>query len=181
MNANAANALLKLIEEPSAYDYFVLINNKKQNMIETLRSRSIEIKVFLPTEQKNKTFNHLKENFKIENNFLNNYLELTTPGMLIKFSDLFSTNKIDGEESFDNMILKLLMLFKKTKNILSLDLIDFLLDIKFYKLTDKNNNKTLEILETKNKLTNLVNQYRKFNLNSNTVLNQFKIHFNHVR
>ena len=42
-------------------------------------------------------------------------------------------------------------------------------------------NKTLEMLETKNKLTNLVNQYRKFNLNSNTVLNQFKIHFNHVR
>ena len=181
MNENAANALLKLIEEPSSYDYFVLINNKKQNMIETLRSRSIEIKVFLTTEQKNKTFNHLKENFKIENNFLNNYLELTTPGMLIKYSDLFSTNKIDTEESFDNMILKLLMLFKKTKNILSLDLIDFLLDIKFYKLTDKNNNKTLEMLETKNKLTNLVNQYRKFNLNSNTVLNQFKIHFNHVR
>ena len=101
--------------------------------------------------------------------------------MLIKFSDLFSKYKIDGEESFDNMILKLIMLFKKTKNILSLDLIDFLLDIKFYKLTDKNNNKTLEMLETKNKLTNLVNQYRKFNLNSNTVLNQFKIHFNHVR
>ena len=44
-----------------------------------------------------------------------------------------------------------------------------------------NKYETLEILETKNKLTNLVNQYRKFNLNSNTVLNQFKIHFNHVR
>ena len=47
MNINAANALLKLIEEPSDYDYFILINNKKQNMIETLKSRSLELKIFL--------------------------------------------------------------------------------------------------------------------------------------
>ena len=180
MNTNAANALLKLIEEPSVYDYFLLINNKKQNMIETLRSRSIEIKVFLGAEEKNKIFNFLQESFKIENNFLNKYLELTTPGMLIKFSDLFATAKINEEESFDNMILKFLLQFKKTKNILCLDLINFLLDIKFSKLTKENNTNQLEILETKNKLTDLVNQYRKFNLNSNTVLNQFKIHFNHA-
>ena len=180
MNTNAANALLKLIEEPSVYDYFLLINNKKQNMIETLRSRSIEIKVFLGAEEKNKIFNFLQESFKIENNFLNKYLELTTPGMLIKFSDLFATAKINEEESFDNMILKFLLQFKKTKNILCLDLINFLLDIKFSKLTKENNANQLEILETKNKLTDLVNQYRKFNLNSNTVLNQFKIHFNHA-
>ena len=181
MNINAANALLKLIEEPSVYDYFVLINNKKQNIIETLRSRSIEIKIFLETEEKNKTFHFLKENFKIENNFLNNYLELTTPGMLIKFSDLFDMAKIGEELSFDNMILKFLAQFKKTKNILCLDLVNFLLDIKFSKLTSENNTGSLEILETKKKLTNLVNQYRKFNLNSNTVLNQFKIYFNHAR
>ena len=180
MNTNAANALLKLIEEPSVYDYFLLINNKKQNMIETLRSRSIEIKVFLGEEEKNKIFKLLQENFKIENNFLNKHLELTTPGMLIKFSDLFATAKINEEESFDNMILKFLLQFKKTKNILCLDLINFLLDIKFSKLTKENNANQLEILETKNKLTDLVNQYRKFNLNSNTVLNQFKIHFNHA-
>ena len=180
MNTNAANALLKLIEEPSVYDYFFLINNKKQNMIETLRSRSIEVKVFLGREKKNKIFNLLQESFKIEKNFLNKYLESTTPGMLIKFSDLLSTAKINEEESFDNMILKFLLQFKKTKNILCLDLINFLLDIKFSKLTKENNANQLEILETKNKLTNLVNQYRKFNLNSNTVLNQFKIHFNHA-
>ena len=179
MNVNAANALLKLIEEPSVYDYFILINNKKQNMIETLHSRSIEIKVFLGVEEKNKIFNLLKESFKIENNFLDKHLELTTPGMLIKFSDLFTSAKINEEESFDNMILKFLLQFKKTKNILCLDLINFLLDIKFSKLTKENNTNQLEILETKNKLTDLVNQYRKFNLNSNTVLNQFKIHFNH--
>ena len=180
MNTNAANALLKLIEEPSVYDYFLLINNKKQNMIETLRSRSIEVKVFLGREEKNKIFDLLQESFKIENNFLNKHLELTTPGMLIKFSDLLATTKINEEESFDNMILKFLLQFKKTKNILCLDLINFLLDIKFSKLTKENNANQLEILETKNKLTDLVNQYRKFNLNSNTVLNQFKIHFNHA-
>jgi len=181
MNINAANALLKLIEEPSAYDYFVLINNKKQNMIETLHSRSIEIKLFLKIEEKNKIFNSLKENFKIENNFLSEYLGLTTPGMLVKFSDLFDAEKINEKESFDNIILKFLLQFKKTKNTLCLDFINFLIDIKFSKLTSENNRNSLEILEKKNKLTNLLNQYRKFNLNSNTVLNQFKVYFEHAR
>tara|TARA_B100001996_G_scaffold356230_1_gene319424 strand:+ start:953 stop:1909 length:957 start_codon:yes stop_codon:yes gene_type:complete len=181
MNTNAANALLKLIEEPSIYDYFILINNKKQNIIETLRSRSIEIKVFLEIEEKNKIFNSLKEKFKIENNFLNEHLELTTPGMLVKFSDLLDTGKINEKDSLDNMILKFLLQFKKSKNTLCLDLIAFLIDIKFFKLTTENKINSLEILEKKNKLTNLLNQYRKFNLNNNTVLNQFKVYFEHAR
>ena len=52
INASSANALLKLIEEPSDYDYFFLINNKNNNIIETLLSRSIEFKIFLSLDDK---------------------------------------------------------------------------------------------------------------------------------
>ena len=181
LNVNAANALLKLIEEPSVYDYFILINNKKQKMIETLRSRSIEVKVFLESEQKNKIFNSLKDNFKTEDNFLDKYIKFTTPGMLIRFNFLFKNLKIKEEVSFYNMMSKLLEQFKKSKNAFCLDFVDFLLDIKFSQLATENNNRVLEILEIKNKLINLFNQYRNFNLNSDTVLNQFKNYSNYVR
>ena len=181
MNINAANALLKLIEEPSVYDYFILINNKKQKMIETLHSRSIEVKIFLESEQKNKIFNDLKENFKIENNFLDRYINFTTPGMLIRFSSLFEKLGIKEEESFYDMISKLLEQFKKKKNTLCLDSVDFLLDVKFFQLAINNSDRVLEISEIKNKLINLFNQYRNFNLNSDTVFNQFKSYSNYVR
>ncbi len=181
LNINAANALLKLIEEPSIYDYFILINNKKEKMIETLHSRSIEFKIFLDFEQKNKIFHTLKNNFKIISNFLDKYIEFTTPGMLIRFNSIFENLNVKEEESFYIIISKLLEQFKKNKNTLYLDFIDFLLDIKFSQLAAKRNRDLLEVLEIKNKLINLFNQYRNFNLNSDTVLNQFKNYSNYVR
>ena len=181
LNINAANALLKLIEEPSIYDYFILINNKKQKMIETLHSRSIEVKIFLENEQKNLIFNSLRNNFEIKNNYYDKYIKFTTPGMLVRFLSLFEKLKIKEEENFYDIISKFLDQFKKSKDTLFLDAINFLLDIKFSQLAMDKNAKVLEILETKKKLTNLFYQYRNFNLNSDTVFNQFKIYSNYVR
>ena len=56
INLNSANALLKLIEEPSDYDYFFLINNKCNKVIETLISRSLEFKIFLSSRAKKINF-----------------------------------------------------------------------------------------------------------------------------
>ena len=47
LNENCVNALLKTIEEPSMTNYFILINNQRQNILETLKSRSIEFIYFL--------------------------------------------------------------------------------------------------------------------------------------
>ena len=88
INLNSANALLKLIEEPSDYDYFFLINNKCNKLIETLISRSLEFKVFLSSKKKNQIFNYLKSYFEIEENFTHNYIQYTSPGNLIKFDPI---------------------------------------------------------------------------------------------
>ena len=180
MNLNAANALLKLIEEPSIYDYFFLINNKKKNMIETLKSRSIEIKIFLDLKKKNDIFSFLQKKFGTKNNFFAKHLDSISPGSLIRFSDISEKAEIDGSITFQDIIIKLLQNFKKNKDPLYLDFINFLIDIEFIELS-KNNRDPLSIIEIKNKLSNLFDQYRKYNLNNNTVLNQFKILFSHVR
>ena len=38
LSDNCVNALLKTIEEPSDVNYFILINNKSQNILDTLKS-----------------------------------------------------------------------------------------------------------------------------------------------
>ena len=49
-NTNSLNALLKIVEEPSLNNYFILINSKTKPLIETIYSRSLEIKVLLKNE-----------------------------------------------------------------------------------------------------------------------------------
>ena len=46
-NHNSLNALLKLIEEPTRKNYFLLINNKSRPLLDTIKSRSLEIKIIL--------------------------------------------------------------------------------------------------------------------------------------
>ena len=45
LSQNSLNALLKIIEEPAKKNYFFLINNKSKPMLETIKSRALEIKI----------------------------------------------------------------------------------------------------------------------------------------
>ena len=66
-NTNSLNALLKIIEEPESKNYFVLINNKTKPLIETIYSRSLEIKILLTNEIRIKVIESLikKNNLKV--------------------------------------------------------------------------------------------------------------------
>ena len=98
LNLSAANSLLKLIEEPSNCDYFIFINNKKEKVIETVFSRSIEFKFFLSFQKKKNILNSIKKYLNIDNIFIDNYLNLSTPGNLIEFSNILSELKINNLE-----------------------------------------------------------------------------------
>ena len=53
-NLSSLNGLLKIIEEHGKNNHFILINNKSQLLLDTIKSRSLEIKVLLTNEQRNK-------------------------------------------------------------------------------------------------------------------------------
>ena len=181
INLNSANALLKLIEEPSDFDYFFLVNNKNNKVIETLLSRSIEFKIFLSLEDKKSIFSLIKEHLNLENNFSHDYLEYSTPGNLLKFDYILKELRIESLANFDDIIYNLLEGFKKSKSINYLNLIIFLIDIKFANIISTNSKNILKIIEIKNKIINLFYQYNNFNLNMLNVFNQYKVYFNHVR
>lgn len=54
MNAYTANALLKILEEPSASFYFIMISNRWRRLLPTLLSRSRRVMFGRPTEEQAK-------------------------------------------------------------------------------------------------------------------------------
>ena len=180
INSNSANALLKLIEEPSDYDYFFLINNKCNDVIETLISRSLEFKIFLSSEQKKLIFNYLKLHFQIEENFTHNYIQYTSPGNLIKFDPIINELEITSLNEFDKVASEIIKIFNKNKNNIYINFLLFLVDIKFLELSKKNKNH-VHVTDIKNKITSLLIRYYKFNLNNINVYNQFRNYLSYVR
>ena len=180
INSNSANALLKLIEEPSDYDYFFLINNKCNDVIETLISRSLEFKIFLSSEKKKLIFNYLKLHFQIEENFTHNYIQYTSPGNLIKFDPIINELEITSLNEFDKVASEIIKIFNKNKNNIYINFLLFLVDIKFLELSKKNKNH-VHIADIKNKINNLLIRYYKLNLNNINVYNQFRNYLNYVR
>ena len=181
LNINTANALLKFIENPSTFDFFILINNKKSKIIETLKSRSLETKIFLDHKKQEEVFNNLVKVLNIKSHFSHNFKRYTAPGMLIKFSEYLKKLKIEEDTPFYDMAVILLDSYRKTKNDLCLDCIKFLLDIQFSKILKRDNIKIMQAIDAKNDILNLLNQCRNFNLSNSSVLQYFKTHPDYVR
>ncbi len=181
LNINTANALLKFIENPSTFDFFILINNKKSKIIETLKSRSLETKIFLDHEKQEEIFNNLVKVLNIKSHFSHNFKRYTAPGMLIKFSEYLRKLKIEQDTPFYDMAVILLDSYRKSKDDLYLDCIKFLLDIQFSKILKRDNIKVMKAIDAKNDILNLLNQCRNFNLSNSSVLEYFKTHPDYVQ
>jgi len=174
LNLNAANSLLKFIEEPSKSNYFILINNKKQNIIETIRSRALETKIFLNKNKKIEIFKNLLTHHNLEKHFSHEFMDFTTPGRLIQYSESLRSLNIDLNTSFYEVANTFLEQFKKTKKLIFLDCLSFFLEIKSFHNRHKNNYEFINVLNTKNNIMKLLHNYKKFNLTSNSVLEYIK-------
>ena len=169
-NTNSLNALLKIIEEPPSNNYFVLINNKTKPLIETIYSRSLEIKVLLTNEIRIKVIESLiqKNNLKIFIDFNSSNL---TPGNFLLFNKICEENKINTDEDFLKNLKILLDLYKKDKNINLINMILFFTDYHFYNLQEKKINNIEKVIEDKSFVINNINKFVTYNLNQNSLIN----------
>ena len=92
-NNNSLNALLKIIEEPTKKNYFILINNESKPLLETIKSRCLEIKLILNKKKQYSIIESLVKKFNINLKLDLNETDLT-PGQFIKFNYIFVQNKI---------------------------------------------------------------------------------------
>jgi len=169
-NISSLNALLKIIEEPLTNNYFILINSKTKPLIDTIYSRSLEIKVLLTNEIRIKIIESLinKNNLEV---FIDYNSSNITPGNFLLFNKIFEENKIDISEEFEKNLEKLLNLYKKNKDINLINVILFLTDNYFYNLREKKINNIEKIIENKSFVVNNINKFIKYNLNQNSVIN----------
>ena len=177
-NVNSLNALLKIIEEPSKKNYFILINNKTKPILDTIKSRSLDVKII---QNENERVKIIKELIKIYNidTILDPEQSKLTPGNFVKFNYVFDEYNISPTDNFTYNLSKLLNLHKKNKDMLFIDIIFYLSDFYFQNLKDQNILKNDKVYELKSFVLYNLNKYLTFNLNQNSLINAINNKFNY--
>ena len=174
LNASSANALLKLIEEPSKKNFFILINNKRKKIMETLKSRSLEYKIFLNKNDKNYIVKKLFQKNNISFDLYSQFIEKTTPGIYLRISSCLDDEKIDSNTKLYDSANILLDKYKKNKSFCYLESIKFLLDVEINHILQNNKKNLLETVILKREITKLLFEYEYFGLSKSSVLESFK-------
>ncbi len=172
-NINSLNGLLKIIEEPSSNDHFILINNKSQKLLETVKSRCLEIKVLLDEITRKKTLSILLNKFK-QHDILNFNTNSASPGNYLKFNYFFSEMSLNKEDSLYNNFKKILSFYKKDKNILYKDFLLFLVDFYIQKDNLRENQSLQLLIDKRSLIMKNINNFFVHNLSSNTFLNSIE-------
>ena len=178
INESSVNALLKSLEEPSTNNFFILINNQQAPLIKTISSRCITNNIFLNRNEKDKITNFLLKTYNVQS-LLDYNLDLT-PGLFLRFNEIYLKLNIDKNDSMLNKINKLLNGYKKNKDRVSINLILYLIDQYFHKLTQSNVNQIDFLMKIKSSITTNINDFIYYNLNVNSVLNSIEVKLKNV-
>ena len=169
-NNNSLNALLKTIEEPSKKNYFFLINNKSKPLLETIKSRALEIKIILSEAKRLEIIEKLVHSFKLQL-ILDPETSQLSPGNFIKYNYICEEYGILPKNDFVENLTLLLNLYKKNKDILFINLAFFIADYYFKDIKNKNLFKNDKIFEIKNYVFDNLNNFIVFNINQNSLIN----------
>ena len=173
INNNSLNALLKLIEEPSNDNNFILINNKTSTLIDTIRSRCIEFKIIINQNDKDKIIDFLMDYHKQKKIFQKNFISVS-PGNFLKFNYIFETYNININDDYLFILNKLINLFKKEKDNIYRDLIIYFTEYNFKKVRDKSESDLENLLKKRSLVLSNLNDFFIYNLNQNTLLSSLE-------
>ena len=135
-NLNSLNALLKIIEEPSDTNHFILINNQSKELLDTIKSRCLEIKINIKEKQRIEIINKLVNHYKLDLVLDKKNIRLS-PGNFIKFNYILKENDISINGDFLESLSILLNLYKKNKDIIFINIIYFIAEFYLKNLKDK--------------------------------------------
>jgi len=176
-NNSSLNALLKIIEEPSKNNYFILINNKSRPLLDTIKSRCLNINIILNELKRKIILDSLIKKFNVDL-VIDPIKSKLTPGNFIKFNYFFEENKISTNDDYLKNLGNLLNLYKKDKQTIFIDLILFLTNSYFDNLNNKKLFTNEKIVEYKRFVFENINKFFLYNLNQNALLNTINIKIN---
>ena len=172
-NINSLNALLKIIEDPGKNNFFILINNKSNKLLNTIKSRSIEIKIMINNKDRLSISTSLLKYFNQVRIFDEN-LVLSTPGNFLKFNYIFSNNSLDINEKFLVNFSNILRIYKKEKDIFYKEMLLFFVEYNFQKLRLQGMLNNKKFIEKKLMILQNINDFFLYNLNQNTLLSNLE-------
>lgn len=169
LSINCSNALLKIIEEPKKKDYFILINNQENDILDTIFSRCINLKIYLKNIDRKKIIKNLISIHDLKN-FLDYEVIDITPGQFLKFNSICNENNIFLKDDYIKNINDLFNLYKKTKDTSIIDLAIFFTELKFYEMSLAQKKNIFNIQLYKSKTLKDIKDSVLFNLNSKSIL-----------
>ena len=164
INLNCANALLKIIEEPLNNDYFFLINNKTQNIIETIKSRCVEFKINMNFKGSNNNIQEFLKNFELKSLIDFDY-NLLTPGLFLRFNQIMYEYNLNLNDTIYENFQKILNNHKRNKLSINIDLMKYIINFYFEK-----ENKSI----SKFQIIKIIDELFNYNLSQKTFLETVK-------
>ena len=172
-NINSLNALLKIIEDPGKNNFFILINNKSNKLLNTIKSRSIEIKIMINNKDRLSISTSLLKYFNQVRIFDENLVS-STPGNFLKFNYIFSNNSFDINEKFLVNFSNILRIYKKEKDIFYKEMLLFFVEYNFQKLKSQGMLNKKKLIEKRLMILQNINDFFLYNLNQNTLLSNLE-------
>lgn len=169
LNANCLNGLLRIIEEPKKNDNFILINNKSQPILDTIKSRAIEIKIIMNDDQIEKVSSFLLNKFNQKVIFDRNLIKCS-PGNFLKYNYIFNKNKLNIDEKYTYTLKKILALYKKEKDIFFRDILLFYSDYYLQKIRVNKDLNYKKAIAKRSLIFNNINDFFLYNLNQDTLI-----------
>ena len=177
-NINSLNTLLKIIEEPSENNFFILTNNNSKKIPETVKSRCIELKIIMKSEDKKFVAQKLLTKFGQKSFF--DYDESLSPGNYLKFNYLIETININLDDPFIRNLNTLISFYQKKKDLFLIDLIFFILDYNFKKFREKDNIKSEMLISDRLFISKNIHDFFSLNLSQGALINSIQKRFNYV-
>ena len=177
LNLHSVNALLKIIEEPPLNTFIIFIHNSSIKLIETLKSRCIEFKIFFTNQERQKILENLLTYYdlKIDMHLLEKIKShYDSPGNIFKLIKLINEGVIDtNSPDIINVISDLMEFNLKNKNNINLNLLQNIIELFFFKELKKTNNK-YKISLNYSKVLKRLNFFRKYNIDMNNTFYEIK-------
>ena len=172
LNINSSNALLKSLEEPNNNVYFFLIYNSDLSILDTIKSRCLELKIDIKFEHAKLIINnHFDENIyeKINDNLINFY---SSPKFIIDMVIFLRENNLSIENTNINDLIENIINNKLyVKDNFVKEYINYIIELFFY----NHINVTKKISYSVKKYYYLkLSGIRKYNLDYETFFLEFK-------
>jgi len=171
LNLSSSNSLLKAIEEPQPNTFFFIIHNSSFKILNTIKSRCTEFKIFFNKEEKKKILKNIFKIYNINSNYVhiieNFYFD--TPGNLIKYLSILDNSKIDIIKNKLSSIHYFMNEYIRTKNPEILFFISTFVEKYYNDMCSNNKKNQIYYFFNRSKILNQINNIKKFNLNEKNV------------